>query len=109
MAVDPTQLEAMGDADLFALIETIRALVEQRQHARQQEAADREQAIRDAIADLDRLIGPDNPAAPAMTSITEVRLYTRQQMQDNAGLGLELAFQGMELLARTVRDIAAAS
>ena len=58
------------------------------------------------VAQLDALIGPDQPTAPGLTSLTEVRLYTQQQMAANTGLAHELGFQALELLARATRDIA---
>ena len=81
----------------------LRALVVEEQ----EQAIARREQVAAAVGQLDALIGPDNPAAPGMTSLTEVRKYSREDMHANAGLGLELAFQALELLARTTRNIAA--
>ena len=103
-----TNIAAMTDAELDELITAIQADRQRRADERAENRENLSASIRQSIAQLDALVGPDNPSQPAMTSLTEVRLYSRADMHANAGLGLELAFLALELLARTTRDIAAA-
>lgn len=86
----------------------IRAELERRAADARAEDEERKAAIYGSIDALTALIGPDQPTAPAMGSITEVRLYSEADMHAHAGLGLALAFEGLELLARATRDIATA-
>lgn len=58
-----------------------------------------------ARAALDSLIGPDNPTAPSMTNLTEVQLYTDNQIKANLVLGLRLSFEATEQVARILRDV----
>lgn len=53
---------------------------------------------------LDSLIGPDEPTAPSMKSLTEVQLYTDGQINANLALGLRLSFEATERVARILRD-----
>ena len=54
---------------------------------------------------LDSLIGPDKPTAPSMKSLTEVQLYTDEQIGANLVLGLRLSFAATEQVARILRDV----
>ena len=54
---------------------------------------------------LDSLIGPDDPTKPSMTSLTEVQLYTDDQIKANLALGLRLSFEATEQVARILRDV----
>ena len=103
MAVD---LGSMDDAGLSKLIEDIQALLVQRQAEREARQADVDVSILDAVAKLDVLLGPEEPAAPGLDSIREVRMFSQEDMHENAGLGLGLAFLALQLLAETTRDIA---
>ena len=58
-----------------------------------------------ARAALDSLIGPDDPTEPSMTSLTEVQLYTDEQVGANLVLGLRLSFEATEQVARILRDV----
>lgn len=58
-----------------------------------------------ARAALDSLIGPDKPTAPSMKSLTEVQLYTDDQIKANLVLGLRLSFEATEQVARILRDV----
>lgn len=103
MAVD---LGSMDDAGLSKLIEDIQALLVQRQAEREAQQADVDVSILDAVAKLDALLGPEEPTAPGLESIREVRMFSQGDMHENAGLGLELAFLALQLLTETTRDIA---
>lgn len=86
-------------------IPELQELAERAQRAqveRQQQSA---AGLANARAALDRLIGPDQPTAPSMNALTEVQLYTDQQIGAHAVLGLRLAFRAVEQVARTVRDL----
>ena len=48
------------------------------------------------------LIGPNNPTAPSVNNLTEVQLFTDDQIRSNAALGLRLSFRATEVLARIV-------
>ena len=61
-----------------------------------------------ARAALDSLIGPDKPTAASMKSLTEVQLYTDDQIKANLALGLRLSFEATEQVARILRDVLAA-
>ena len=58
-----------------------------------------------ARAALGSLIGPDKPTAPSMKSLTEVQLYTDDQIKANLVLGLRLSFEATEQVARILRDV----
>ena len=70
------------------------------------EDAERREGIEAAQAQLAALLGPEG-AAPGTSSIRAVRGYSAQVMGENAGIALELAFTGLEMLTKTVADIAA--
>lgn len=48
------------------------------------------------------LIGPDNPTAPSVDNLTEVQLFTDEQIRSNTVLGHRLSFRAIEVLARIV-------
>lgn len=100
-------LESMDDAALHALIEEIRALLEQRQAEREARAGEVDVAILDSIQKLDALLGPESGPA-GLDSIRAVRRFSQADMHANAGLGLELAFLALQLLTETTRDLAIA-
>jgi len=88
---------------------TLQIVLAQLIEAEEQAAAAEERALRESIAatvgTLDALIGPDD-AVPGLDSLTAVRKYDAATMGANAGLGLDLAFLGIDVLARAVRDLA---
>lgn len=96
------------DADLQREIDAIHAELVAREQARADEAAQRELAIYNAVAEVDALIGPEGLTEPNMTTLNGVLLYTDAQMQQNAGIALRLAFMAVRQLARIVRNLAAA-
>ena len=61
--------------------------------------------IEDSITALDGLLGPSD-VEPGTDSIRAVLGFDGQTMADNADIALPLAFQGLELLTKVVRDIA---
>lgn len=67
---------------------------------------DRRARVGAAIAQLDTLLGPTE-GAPGTGNIRAVRRYDGETMAQNAHVALPLAFQGLEALTATVRDIAA--
>lgn len=103
MAVD---LDTMSDEAIAQLAASLQQELTWRAAAREAEDQANRTAIKDAITQLKALIGPESPTTPGLNSISEIRLYTQQQMQDNAGLALERAFLGLDLLARTVLSMA---
>ncbi len=78
------------------------------ERAGQLQAAKRQTAqgnLKGARAALDRLIGPNNPTGPTMNSLTEVQLYSDEQINANNALAHRLWFQATEQLARILRDV----
>lgn len=74
-----------------------------REQNRADEARDRLAA---SITALDNLIGPENPEKPGLESLSEVLLFTEEEMGAATGLAHRLAFLALDILARAVRDIA---
>lgn len=103
----PIDLDGLGDADLFALIEQIQELLQERQALREAAASEVDVSILDSVAKLDALLGPEEGPA-GLDSIRAVRKFSQEDMHENAGLGLELAFLALQLLTETTRDIALA-
>ena len=58
-----------------------------------------------AITALGTLLGAVD-GAPGTADIRAIRRYDVQTMGENAGLALSLAFEGMEIMASTILDIA---
>ena len=58
-----------------------------------------------ARAALDSLIGPDEPTAASMKSLTEVQRYTDAQIAGNLALAVRLSFKATEQVARILRDV----
>ena len=100
---DITQLTEQQCDQLVAAIQQAKVAKE---IERQQEAEALVSGIGDAVQAVIDLLGPESPTAPALTSIRAVRLYTNAQMASNSGVAHSLTFQGMEILAEAVRDIA---
>lgn len=98
----------VADADLQREIDAMHAELAARAQARADEAAQRQQAIYNAVAEVDALIGAEDLTEPNMTTLNGVLLYTDEQMQQNAGVALRLAFTAIRQLARIVRNLAAA-
>lgn len=80
-------------------------LIEQANQQYMQERSNAQSNLSGARAALDSLIGPDNPTAPSMKSLTEVQLYTDAQIAGNVALAVRLAFKATEQLARILRDV----
>ena len=59
-----------------------------------------------SITTLDNLIGPENPEEPGLESLSEVLLFTQEEMGAATGLAHRLAFLALDILTRAVRDIA---
>lgn len=113
MAIDPNELRNEADSDLFAAAEMIRQIIQERQQAREQAEENRVARIHDAIAQLQNLLGPDNPTKPTLeelmagdTNIQEMRMFTVEELNAYPGLAAQLILLGMELLTRTMIDIA---
>jgi len=92
-------------AEAEALIQQLRLRIEQLRIEERDEQTERTARIGAAISELDALLGPEG-AAPGVDSIRAVRGYDGQTMADNAAIAFPLAFQGLEILADVVRDIA---
>ena len=98
----------IADADLRREIDAMYAELVAREQARADEAAQRELAIFNAAAEVDALIGAEDLTEPDMATLNGVLLYTDEQMQQNAGIALRLAFMAIRQLAYIVRNLAAA-
>lgn len=103
MAVD---LSTMTEAELTVLIGQVQDTLAAREATRQVNVKKSDAAVANSIAQLTALIGPDNPTVAGQNSITEMRLYPVSVLQANPGQAISLMLQGMEILARTTRDIA---
>ena len=64
------------------------------------------EAIAASVATLSALIGPDKPTSPGLNSLTEIQKYSDAEIAANVALAFRRVFAGMELLARTTRDLA---
>lgn len=61
--------------------------------------------ITEAVATLDALIG-DGTTTPNLDTIVGVQLFTDEQIGDNVVLAIRLLMQGLEVTARSLRDVA---
>lgn len=95
-----------SEADLIAHINALNAAYAAKQRENEQTEADTRAAVTTAIAGLDALIGPDNPTAPGLGSISEMLKYTDEQLGQYAGLALRQVLLGMQIQARLTRDLA---
>ena len=98
MAISDSDIESLSSAELLQLIEKASATHSGRRNRAMSNLAGARLA-------LDELIGPDAPAQPTLTSLTEVQLFTDGQIQDNIVLANRLSFQATEKLARVLRDV----
>ena len=98
-------ISTLAPAELIQLINSANA----RYAAQQQAEADTEQQLRadigQAVATLDALIG-DGTTTPNLSTIVGVQLYTDAQIGANSVLAIRLLMQGLEVTARTLRDVA---
>lgn len=99
-------IEQLSLEELNSLLQQIYPVVHLREEERRQSQAESKVSVAESIAGLDALIGPDNPTTPSLNSLTEIQLFSQEEMKEYAGLALAQAFVGIELLARIVRDIA---
>lgn len=97
--------DSMSLEDLAAAIQQLNQAYYQRQAQQQADADQKRTDVADAISALDALLGPET-GDPGIDSIRDIRRFDQQTMADNAGLALDLAFTGLEILTATVRDIA---
>ena len=96
----------MGLPDVSGLsIDELADLGREVMRAQEQKRLSASEALKSSKGTLDGLIGPDNPTEPSINSLTEVQLFTDDQIKANAALGLRLAFKAIEQVARTVRAL----
>jgi len=85
--------------------------IQQAKEAKRIQQQQAQEALKTSISgvttELRALIGPDSPITPSMGSLTEVQLYSGDQMVTHARLALPLIFEDMEKLARAVENLAA--
>lgn len=103
----------MSIDELNGLMEDLQDHVDLRIHQKQVEEADARTRLANSIATLSNLLGPDQPTEPTMeqieageVSITQMRLFSAEQLEPYGGLVDTLVLAGMEILTRAVRDIA---
>ena len=108
MTVNDIDLEALDEQQIQILIARIQDDAARREAERQNKVDDVTASITQSIQTLTNLLGPESPEAPGTSSIREIRLYPTEVMAENAGLALSLVFEGLEILATTMRDIARA-
>ena len=99
-------IEQLSLEELNSLLQQIYPWVHLREEERRQSQAESKVSVAESIEGLDALIGPDNPTTPTLNSLTEIQLFSQEELKENAGLALKQVFVGIELLARIVRDIA---
>lgn len=87
------------------LISQAHARIEQIRLASRTAQDERTTRIEDSIEALDQLLGAED-AEPGVDSIRAVRGYTGEDMAANAAVAFPLAFEGLEILTRVVRDVA---
>ena len=100
-----TNLETLTADDLRALISQASARLAQIEWDAEQTEADLRADLAAAVATLDALIGPDD-APPGTGSITAMRGYDGPTMAQHAHVALPVIVHGLDILARTTRDLA---
>ena len=101
--MDPT---AYTDQQLMELVGSIQQEMAAREATQQLDRDESTEAIAASAATLSALIGPDNPTSPGLNSLTEIQKYSDAEIAANVVLAFRRVFAGMELLARTTRDLA---
>lgn len=94
------------EAELITHINALNAAYAARQQENAQTEAEARADVTAAIAGLNALLGPDNPTAPGVGSISEMLEYTDAQLGQYAGLALRQVLLGMQIQARLTRDLA---
>lgn len=94
------------DQQLLELVGSIQQEMAAREAAQQLDRDESTEAIAASVATLSALIGPDNPTSPGLNSLTEIQKYSDAEIAANVALAFRQVFAGMELLARTTRDLA---
>jgi len=61
--------------------------------------------IDQSIDAITQLIGPDNPTAPGLNTLTEMQVYSNEEMAANTGLAHRLELESMEKVARAVESL----
>lgn len=92
-------------SELRELVAVATAAFRAAEQAEQAEQEVRRAQISAAITTLETLLGPVDGEA-GVDSIRAVRRYDEQTMGENAGLALNLAFNGLEQLTTTVLNLA---
>ena len=89
------------------LVASIQQAKETRRSEREQALWTLKKGVWSATGELDRLIGPDQPLIASVDSLTEMSLFTDQQIQNNLVKAVKSLRSITERIARTVRDMAA--
>ena len=76
----------------------------------EQEAATTEEGLRvqlgAVVAELDTLIGPDNPTVKSAATLTQANLYTAPELAAASGIAHDAHLAWTLIIARAVRDLA---
>lgn len=98
-------LTTKTDDELRDLLTQISTVLAQRQQQDAEETENLRGDIGATVATLDALVG-DGTTTPNLTTIVGVQLYSDEQIGQHAVLAIRLLMQGLELTARSVRDVA---
>lgn len=98
-------INELSREELEVLLRQVYARIEQLELDERDAQRDRTDRISEAVSALDTLLGPVD-AQPGTGSIRAVRGYDGATMAQHAEVALPLAFQGLEMLADVVHDIA---
>lgn len=101
-----TNLTNLTADELAALVTEATQLLQGLREQEREDSETRKDDIQASIAALDALLGPVD-GDPGVDSIRAVRQHDEQTMGENAGLALSLAFEALEIVTTTTRDIAA--
>ena len=93
--------------ELAELINQASALYSQLQQAAQTEKAEAQAAVRNAITNLENLLGPVDEE-PSQNSIRGVLAYGKAVIVANPGTAFMLILQGLEILVQNQIDLAKA-
>lgn len=99
-------INLLTESEWDQLIAAIQQAKVTKEIERQQAQAALKGSISGVTTEITQLIGPDNPITPSMNSLTEVQLYSGDQMVQHARLALPLIFEDIEKLARAVDKLA---
>lgn len=105
--MDLTQLDELTEQQLAIVIAAAQQKLVDLEIARQQERESIQESIATtSVEELVALIGPENPTTSGFDSISEIELFTDQEISGNVALAVRTLLNNDRKLAKILLDVA---